>query len=241
MNVKVANLVAVQFGVLLGIVSWLAYSRFESADPRIAAAEVRERPVNSVATVAPISDLGSQVTRALDSDADREQDESIGEQPAPAALSHQYSPEAVQQYTALATQQYYQQIAPRRYASAGVANSSVAPVAPAYTEVAQEPAAVSSDYVEPQTVAYNEPTQVVVYQPQFIVFSNQRRFPNRCRPTLQPAAVTPGAHRGPGRGGPHPSGSTESRPTKCFGTMPSRNPNDPSCRSSQGDRSRGRR
>jgi len=233
MNVKVANLVAIQLGVLVGIVSWLAYSRFESAEPRIAAVEIQKRPVNSVAAAAPISDLGSQVTRALDDGADGEQDHTIGEQPAPAAPSHQYSPEAVQQYTALAAQQYYQQIAPRRYASTGVASTS-APVAPAYTEVAQEPAAVSSDYAEPlQTVAYAEPNQVVVYQPQFIVFSNQHRFPNRCRPTLQPAAVTPVVHRGPGRGRPHVSGSRESRPTKCFETVSPRNPNDPSCRPSQ--------
>jgi hypothetical protein len=242
MNLKVANLVAVQFGVLLGIVSWLAYSRFESIEPRIAAAEIQKRPVNSVAAVAPISDLGSQLTRALDDGADREQDQSIGEQPTRATLPHQYSPEAVVQYTALAAQQYYQQIAPPRYASSGVANRSIARVAPVYTEVAQEPAAVSSDYAEPlQTVAYAEPNQVVVYQPQFIVFSNQRRFPNRCRPTLQPAAGTPITHRGLGKGEPHLSGSTESRPTKCPGTVPPRNPNDPSCRASQEFRSRGKR
>ena len=66
MNLKVANLVAVQFGVLLGIVSWLAYSRFESAEPRIAAVEMRKSPAAPAAAVAPISDLGSQVTRALD-------------------------------------------------------------------------------------------------------------------------------------------------------------------------------
>ena len=240
MNVKVANLVAVQFGVLVGIVSWLAYSRFESAEPRIAVVEMRNSPAApAAAAVAPISDLGSQVTRALDDDADREQDQSIGEQPAPAA--QQYSAEAVQQYTKLASQQYYQQIAPRRYASAGVASTS-APVAPAYPEVAQEPAAVSSDYAEPlQTVAYAEPNQVVVYQPQFIVFSNQRRFPNRCRPTLQPRAVTPVAHRRPDRGGPHLSGSTESRPTKCLGTVPSRNPDVASCKPGQEVRPRGKR
>lgn len=242
MNVKVANLMVVQLGVLIGIASWLAYSHFQSAGPRSAAAETRRSPTAQVAAVAPISDLGSQVTRALDDDADREQDQSSIEQPAQATMPHQYSPEAVQQYTALAAQQYYQQIAPRRYASAGVANTS-APVAPAYTEVAQEPAALSSDYAEPlQTVAYAEPAQVVVYpQPQFIVFANQRRFPNRCRPTLRSAAVTPFTHRGPGRGGHHQSGPTESRPTKCFGTVPPRNANDPSCRPSQESRGRGKR
>jgi len=247
MNVKVANLVAVQFGVLLGIASWLAYSRFESAEPRSAAVERHKRPADSVAAVAPISDLGSQVTRALDSDTDAdtdsEQDQSIGEQPIPVVLPHQYSPEAVQQYTTLAAQQYYQQIAPRRYASSGIENRSVAPVAPAYTEATQEPAAVSSDDVEsPQAAAYSEPASVVVYQPQFIVFSDQRRrFPNRCRPALQPAALTPNTHRGPGRGGPHLSGSTESRPTKCPGTEPPRNPDGPSRKPGQESKTRGKR
>jgi hypothetical protein len=242
MNVKVANLMVVQLGVLIGIASWLAYAHFESAEPRVAAAETRRSPAAPAAAVAPISDLGSQVTRALDDDADREEDPSNGEQLAQATMPHQYSPEAVQQYTALAAQQYYQQIAPRRYASAAVANSSVAAAAPAYTEVAQEPAAVSSDYAEPlQNVAYAEPAPVVVYpQPEFIVFSNQRRFPNRCRPTRRPAALTPATHRRPDRGGPRESGSTESRPTKCFGTPP-RNPNDPSCRPGYESRPRGKR
>ncbi len=233
MNVKVANLVAVQFGVLLGIVSWLAYSRFESAEPRVAAAERRESPAAPAAAVAPISALGSQVTRALDADADRGQDQSSAEQPAPATLPHQYSPEAVQQYTTLAAQQYYQQIAPRRYASAGVTNSSIAPVTPIYTQMAQEPAAVSSDYAEPvQTVAYAEPTQIAVYQPQFIVFSNQRRFPNRCRPMLQPDTGTPDAHRRRDREGSHQN---------VCGVPPRRNPDGPSCKPGQESGSRGKR
>jgi hypothetical protein len=233
MNVKVANLVAVQFGVLLGIASWLAYSRFEPAEPRIAAVEKRESPAAPSAAVAPISDLGSQVTRALDADADREKDQSIGEQPVQVTLPHQYSPEAVEQYTALAAQQYYQQIAPRRYASAGVANSSIAPATPIYTQVAQEPAAVSTDYAEPvQTAAYAEPTQIAFYQPQFIVFSNQRRFPNRRRPTLQPAGGTPVTHRRPDRAGPHQN--------VCEVT-PRKNPDAPSCQPGQESRPRGRR
>jgi hypothetical protein len=234
MNVKVANLVAVQFGVLLGIVSWLAYSRFEAAEPRIAAGERRESPAAPASATAPISDLGSQVTRALNDDADREQDQSIGEQPAPATLPHHYSPEAVQQYMALAAQQYYQQIAPRRYASAGVTNNSIAPVTPIYTQRAQEPAAVSSDSAEPvQTVAYAEPTQIAVYQPQFIVFSNQRRFPNRRRPTLQAAPHTPTAHhRHPGQGEFQPNDD---------GDTCRRSANTPLGPGVQGFRSRGRR
>lgn len=236
MNLKVANLVAVQFGVLVGIMSWLAYSRFESAEPRIAAVEMRKRPVDSVAAVAPISDLGSQVTRALDSGTDREQDQSTAEPPVPVVPPHhQYSPEAVQQYTALAAQQYYQQIAPRRYASASLENRLIAAVAPVYTEVAREPAAISLDYVEPvQTVAYTEPYPVVVYpQPQFVVFFNARRFANRCRPTapLRDAHM-PIAHRRPDRAECHPNGHTIVSPQNA-GVKP--------CRPNQGLMAQGKR
>ena len=233
MNVKVANLVVVQFGVLIGIASWLAYSRFESPEPRIAAVKTRESAAAPSAAVAPISDLGSQVTRTLDDGADREQDQSIGEQQAMPVQPHQYSPEAVEQYTQLAAQQYYQQIAPRRYASAAVANNSLAPVTPIYTQVAQEPAGVSADYAEPvQTVADAEPTQIAFYQPQFIVFSNQRRFPNRCRPTLQPAAGTPDTHRRPDRKGSHQN---------VCAVAPRRNPDGPSCKPGHESRPRGKR
>jgi hypothetical protein len=228
MNLKVANLVAVQFGVLIGIVSWLAYSRFESTEPRIAAVEMRKRPVDSVAAVAPISDLGSQLSRALDDGVDREQDQSIAEQPIPAA--HQYSPEAVQHYTALATQQYYQQIAPRRYASSSVENRSVAADSLSYAGVNQEPAVVPADYAEsPQSVADTQPAQIVYYQPvQYVVFSDSRRFANRCRPAAAPGVVTPVTHSGSGRRGPH---------RNVCDVAPRRNPNVPTCRPSRGFRS----
>ena len=208
---KVANLVAIQFGVLVGIMSWLAYSRFESAEPRIAAVEMRKRPVDSVAAVAPISDLGNQLPRALDYGADREQDQPIGEQPAPAA--QQYSAEAVQQYTALAAQQYYQQIAPRRYASSRVENRSVAADSLSYAEVNREPAVVPADYVESsQPIEYTQPAQIVYYQPvQYVVFSHPLRFAKRCRPTplsrARPAAYPPPPdrpRRAPGGGAAAP-------------------------------------
>jgi hypothetical protein len=228
MNLKVANLIAVQFGILVGIMSWLAYSRFESAEPRIAAVEMRKRPVDSVAAVASISEPGSQLSRALDYGADPEQDQAIAEQPAPAA--HQYSAEAVQQYTALAAQQYYQQIAPRRYASSRVENRSVAADSLSYAEVNRDPAVVPADYAEsPQPNAYAEPAQIVYSQPvQYVVFSNSRRFANRCRPPPPPDVVTPVAHSGSGRRGPH---------RNVCDVGPRRNPNVPSCRPSQGFKS----
>ena len=70
----------------------------------------------------------------------------------------------------------------------GLENRIVATSAPAYTEVAPRTGErFFGLHVEPvQQAAYAEPTQIAVYQPQFIVFSDQRRFPNRCRPRLQP-------------------------------------------------------
>ena len=220
MNLKVANLVAVQFGMFVGIMSWLAYSRLESAEPR------------KVNPVSPISEPAGQRPYAVDYRADRERAQSVAEQPVPVA--YEYSPEAVQQYSALAAQQYYQQIAPRRYASSGLENGSIAADAPSYAEVDQAPVAVQSDYPEePQTVAYVQPTQFIVYpQPQFVVFSNRRRFANRRRSTPHPGALMPTTHRHPDRPRSQPSGN---------GVAPRQNASAPTCRPTQGFESKGKR
>jgi hypothetical protein len=132
----------------------------------------------------------------------------------------------VQQYTALATQQYYQQIAPRRYASSRVENRSVAADSLSYAEVNREPAVVPADYVEsPQPIADTQPAQIVYYQPvQYVVFSDSRRFANRCRSTLHPAAHMTTTHRRPDEGESHVSGA---------GVVPRRNASAPSCRPTQ--------
>lgn len=234
MNLKTANLVAVQFGMFVGMMSWLAYFRFESAEPHIAAIEMQKRSANSVAAVAPISDLGSQLTRAWDEGVDREENQLIAEQPIPVALPHQYSPEAVQQYTTLAAQQYYQQIAPRRYASSGLENSSIVADEPSsYAEVDQAPVAVQSDYPEePQPVAYVQPTQFIAYPEPLLVFSNGRRFSNRRRSKPHPGALMPTTHRHPDRPRSQPSGN---------GVAPRQNISAPTCRPTQGFESKGKR
>ena len=249
MNLKVANLVAIQFGMFVGIMSWLAYSQIPFGEPRTEA-KVREPIAEPVATLASAANPGDQRSQTVDYRADQEQTQPVAEQPAP-AMQHEYSAAAVQQNSALAAQLYYQQIAPRRYATAGLANRSIAAVAPSYAEVAQEPAAVPADDPEPQTIAYVEPTQVVVYQqPQFVAFSNARSFRNRCRPAshLRKARAT-FAHQRRDRGKLHVRGSTHStslsagsfRPNKSFGVVHRRNDSAPACRPSQGFRPRGRR
>lgn len=245
MNLKVANLVAIQFGVFLGIMCWLGYSHFPGAGPRNAA--ITQKSTAQPATIKP----GEQRS-TVDYRDDGEDDQPLAEQPAPPL--HEYSAAAVQHYSALAAQQYYQQIAPRRYASSGPENRSIAAVAPSYTEAEQEPAIAPAEYVaEPQTVAYFEPAQFIAYPEAFGVFSNRRRFANRCRPASDPRrARGTFAHQRRDGGRPHPDGWKEfqspsspaaafGRPVNSFGVVHRRNDSTPSCQPTQGFRSHGKR
>ena len=155
MNLKVANLVAIQFGIFVGILGWLAYSRIPPANRRTVA-EMREPVAEPVSTFASAPNPAEQRSQTEDYPGDQERTQPVAEPPAP-AMQHQVSAAAVQQNSALAAQLYYQQIAPRRYASSGLANSSIATVAPSSTEVAHERAVVQTDDPMPETVAYVEP------------------------------------------------------------------------------------
>lgn len=230
---KVANLVGIQFGIFVGLISWLAYSRLEFDEPG-SSPEMQESAPAQNAPIAPARELRDQRSQSVDYRADREEIQPVALQPAPAL--HEYSAAAVQHYSALAAQQYYQQIAPRRYAKAALENGPIAAAeAPSYAEVDQAPAVAPVEYVaEPEPVAYAQPTQVVVYpQPQFVVFSNRHRFANRCRPASHPrGARTTFAHQRLDRVGPRPDGCDAASP---------RNTSAPSCKPAHGFRPRGKR
>ena len=240
MNLKVAHLVSIQFGIFIGMVSCLVFFRFEYARPRTAA-EMREPGTKRAASVEPMSEPEDQLADIVENGADPESAQPVIEQPG--ALPNQYSAAAKEQYRALVEKLYYEQIAPRRNASSSPGNSSIAAVAPSYPEVAPEPAVVQIDDPAPQTVAYVQPAQVIVYpQPaQFVVFSHPRRFVNRCRPAPQPGALASNPHRRPGSGGTHLSGSPGFRPAGSFGVMHRRNTGVPPCPSTQGFTPRGTR
>jgi hypothetical protein len=231
MNLKVAHLVSVQFGIFIGVVACLVFSRFESARPH-AAAEMREPATARATTVEPLSEPGDQASEMVDDAGASEQSDRFTEQSAP-AMPTEYSLEAVEKSMAILTKLYYEQIAPRRIASSGPANRSIAAVAPSYTEVAQEPEVVPAEDPAPQTVAYQQPTQVIVYpQPaQFVVFSNPRRFVSRWRP----------AHRRQDSGGTHLSGMPESRPPRSLAVVHRGNTGVQTCASSQGFTAGGKR
>jgi hypothetical protein len=182
MNPKVANLIAVELGILIGIMSWLAYSRFPSTQPRTGA-EMQESTVAPLATVAAVSERRNQRRYTVDYETDHERAQPVDEEAAPTA------------------QEYDQEIATQPYPSSGLGNGYVATDSPSYAEVDQEPAVAQPDYVpSPQIVVYAQPAQIVL-------FSNPRRFANRFRSTLPPGALNTITHRRPDRVGPHLGGN----------------------------------
>jgi hypothetical protein len=251
MNLKVANLVAVQFGVFAGIMSWLAYSHLPIAGPRTATTTQEQMRTEPVPAVAPVFKPGEQPSQTVDYRAEREETQPVAEQPVLAM--HEYSAAAVQQYSALAAKQYYEQIAPRRYVSSTLEKRSVVAEAPAYPEVKQESETAPVEYLaEPETIAYSEPAQFIVYpQSQFVVFSNRRRVANRCRPTLfadgAPLANRNRRHQNRPRShlrGPTEFGSPAAafrRPANSLGVVHRRHDSTPSCRANQGFRPRRQR
>ncbi len=215
MNLKAANIIVVELGILIGLMSWLAYSRFPSTEPRTAAEKLQESTAAPVATVASVSEPGKQRPSTIDYRTDPEQARLVAEQQA--------------------LTRYQQEIAPRPYASSRAVNGSIAADSLSYAELDQEQAVASSEEVaSPQTVAYVQPTQIVVYpQPaQIIVFSNPRRFANRCRSTSHSDVLLPITNRCPDKG--------ESNLNR-RGMVPRRDAGAPSCRPIQGFRPRDHR
>jgi hypothetical protein len=248
MNLKVANLIAIQFGIFVGIMSWVAYSHFESAKSPRLAGESGKGPVNSVAPVAPAApfapmvDPEGQRSVPVDYRADPDRAQPVTQQPVP-VVHYQYSPEAVEQYTALAAQQYYQQIAARPYVSSSVQNRSTG-AETSYAQVAQAPVVVQLNEPEPQTVAYDEPAQIVAYaQPYpFFAYSNARSFGRRCRrPPPRHGILTPVTHRPHERRGPRLSGLRESCPPRSLGIIQRRVADAPPCRPTQSFKHHGKR
>src|SRR4029079_5963034 len=101
MNLKVAHLVSVQFGIFIGIVCCLAFFRFEYAGPR-KVAKMRQAAKARIAPTESLTRSEDQEADIADDGAEAEADEVLTEQKA-TALPNEYSPEAVERYRAEAT------------------------------------------------------------------------------------------------------------------------------------------
>jgi hypothetical protein len=165
MNLKVANLIAVELAIMIAILCYLVFSRSPSAERRISP-EIGESSAEPGLTLAQLSQLRSERQATFDPSADR------------ARLRPQ------EQQPIAVPQQYVQQVAPQAYANPVYANAAVPAEAANYSESYQEPAAAPSDYATyDDGIAYAEPAPVLLYPApyQIIVFSNPHRFANRHR------------------------------------------------------------
>lgn len=168
MSLKVANLIAVETGVLIGLVSWIAYSHFPSAEPRTEAGaeEHSVAPVGNVSSVtraAPASETGSYLPSPLAYNPEREQARLMAERAASLA----------------ALQRYYQTTATEPYALSGADTGTAVAETPSYS------------YTE-QPAEYFEPPPAVVYYAapiQTVVVSNPRHFRDRCRTDTRPGVI----------------------------------------------------
>jgi hypothetical protein len=137
--------------------SWLAYSRFPSTEPRTAAG-TKGKMVNSIRPVADAFEPQNQRPYPVDYGADRERARPVNEQPAPMSRG------------------YYQQIAMQPYPSSGLGAGFIAVDSPSYSETDQELAAAQPDYAAaPQSVTYAQPVQIVSFSNGGRSFGNRRR------------------------------------------------------------------
>lgn len=178
MNLKVANLIAVQFGIFIGIMSWLGFSRFQSTQPRTAS-EISASRIAPFETVSPSLERRNQRQYPANYETDQGQAQPVDEEEAPT------EPE----------------IAPQPSTGSGLGNRYVAADSPSYAGVDQAPAVAQPDYVpSPQILVYAQPAEIVV-------FSNPGRFANRFRSRSHADTLLTREHQRPDRVGPHPRGN----------------------------------
>lgn len=175
MSSKVANLIALELGVLIAIIAWLAFSNLRSVKPQPIAQEP-ERTVRSFATVAPGLRSTNRRRPVVDYRADLPAEPQQEEQPAQTV------------------QKYDQAIATEPYAGSSLDDGYIAETSPYYSVVNPEPLLASPDCL------LSPVDQFVVY-PQsiaLIIVSNSRSFGRHPRSPARPGgARTVVAHRRP--------------------------------------------
>lgn len=185
MNPKIANLIAAELGILIGLMSWLAYSRLPSAGPSSQARvpESLAAPVTAVASALVSSNQRpSNVSSNSDYSGEREQARLMAERSA-------------------SLQSYYRMIATESNTSSEAESGSVAVETPSYSTADQSAVVPAEDYVPlPTFLYYAEPIAI-----QNVVFANDRSFRNRGRSMSRPGAIGTIPRRCPDRRNPNPN------------------------------------
>ena len=165
MNPKIATLIAIETGILIGMISWLGYSRYSSEEPDLIEQESHSLPASKVA--APAFEASNPPAYPSRYEAERKRARLVAEQAVP--VPNYYQPV----YQAAVAQPYVQ---PAAFDDSGTTNS------PIYSDVSEE--AAVPEYVAPPTVIYYaQPVQTVIF--------NQPRGRNRCRSLDSPSNGDP--------------------------------------------------
>lgn len=177
MNSRVANVIAVELGLLIAVLVWLALSRLPSVPVHLATGD-QARTEGSVATLAPLLKPRSQNLYA--DGTGRGGSIQAAEELMPAA------PE------------YVQELAPEPYAGSDYAQDFVAEASPSYAAIEPVPVLSSPEcYAAPigQIVTFVQPRPIVVFSSSRLI-----RRPNRSSTRFGGGRANAG-HQRPGDGG----------------------------------------
>jgi len=187
MSTKMANVIAIELGILIALLAWLAIARVPSVRPIVAA---NERAADE-GSFAPVLRSPPKNLYAGNESATRRGTAQWPEQMAPTYGAQQYQaqPEEVPDYD---SQQYESTTEPSDYPQGYIYDPS-----PGYLPDQPEPVLPPDYYVQPSAdyVAFAQPAQVVV-------FSNNRSCsrPRRSQSCSSPRRMIPGRqHAGGGR------------------------------------------
>jgi len=181
MNTKVANVIAVELGILIVILAWLAFSNFSRVkQPTLA--EEQEPTDSSFATVTSLPRPANLRYSAADYFTDQQRQQLAAQRQ---AQTLQYG-----------TMQYDQQLAPAPDTSADAGDSATTGTSPYYGDVYPQPV------TSPDSIGWPY-DPVLVYPPtsEIIVISNGQAFVRRGAPRFARPPMTVVHRRPPGGGG----------------------------------------
>jgi hypothetical protein len=161
MSAKIANLIAIETGILIGIISWLVYSKLPSQPETTALPEGRS---SASVDVSPLNQIASESTERSQRfstaayDPEREQARLMAEREA-------------------SLQSYYRTLARDWSSTPRTQKNEVLPVDTSTYAVPEETEVVSSEYpIAPPTVLYYAPAAL-----QNVVVADTGHLRNRCR------------------------------------------------------------
>jgi len=181
MNTKVANVIAVELGILIVILAWLAFSNFSRVkQPTLA--EEQEPTDSSFATVTSLPRSANLRYSAADYFTDQQRQQLAAQRQ---AQTLQYG-----------TMQYDQQLAPAPDTSADAGDSATTGTSPYYGDVYPQPV------TSPDSIGWPY-DPVLVYPPtsEIIVISNGQAFVRRGAPRFARSPMMVVHRRPPGGGG----------------------------------------